>query len=194
MLLQSLHLTLEMCPILEFASYTIKKGTMPHIHLIEGPVGAGKSTLAAQLSKEHTAPHLNLDDWMATLFRPDRPDDRVLEWYVERKHRCFEQIWKVTQSLLAADCDVVLELGLIQRQSRQAFYDRVDAAGYSIMVYVLDIPRDIRRERVRKRNQTKGETYSMEVPDHIFEFASDLWEPPDDIECTDREIRIISGQ
>ena len=35
---------------------------MARIHLIEGPVGAGKSTFAAQLSGTYAAPHLALDD------------------------------------------------------------------------------------------------------------------------------------
>ena len=51
---------------------------MARIHLIEGPVGAGKSTFAAQLSGTYAAPHLALDDWMATLFVPDRPDGDIM--------------------------------------------------------------------------------------------------------------------
>jgi adenylate kinase family enzyme len=35
------------------------------IHLIEGPVGAGKSTLAAQLTQRHAAPRL-IDERQAT--------------------------------------------------------------------------------------------------------------------------------
>ncbi len=68
---------------------------MARIHLIEGPVGAGKSTFAATLSERHAAPHLCLDGWMATLFGPDRPSAGVLDWYMERKDRCLEQICEV---------------------------------------------------------------------------------------------------
>ena len=35
---------------------------------------------------------------------------------------------------------------------------------------------------VRQRNVVQGATFSMVVPDHVFEMASALWEPPDDAE------------
>jgi len=162
------------------------------IHLIEGPVGAGKSTLAAQLTQRHAAPRLILDDWMVTLFRPDRPATGVMEWYAERKDRCIEQIWKVTCGLIDAGTDVVLELGLIQQSIRQQFFDRVDAAGYELTVYVLDASRDTRRERVRQRNRAKGQTFAMDVPDAFFEMASDMWQPFDDFESEGRDVQFIS--
>ncbi len=129
---------------------------------------------------------------MATLFRPDRPKDDVLKWYVQRKERCIEQIWKQVCGLMAADLDVVLELGLVQRTSRMAFYDRMNSAGYQFTVCVLDAPRGERRARVANRNREKGETYAMDVPEAIFEIASDLWEAPDAAECQGRDIRFIS--
>lgn len=165
---------------------------MARVHLVEGPVGAGKSTFAAQLSRHHAAPRLTLDDWMATLFRPDRPAAGVMEWYVERKERCIDQIWKLTCNLIDTGTDAVLELGLIQQRDRINLYDRIDAAGFNLTVYVLEAPREVRRQRVQERNRRKGETFSMEVPDQIFELASDMWEPPDDFECSGRDVRFIS--
>ncbi len=165
---------------------------MARIHLIEGPVGAGKSTFAAQLNKRHAAPRLILDDWMARLFRPDRPAFGVMEWYGERKDRCIEQIWKLACEIVETGCDVVLELGLVQQHLRQQILDRVDAAGYDLTVYVIDASRETRRERVRARNRERGETYSMDVPDAMFEMASDIWEPVDDSECFGRDVRFIS--
>lgn len=161
---------------------------MPTIHLIEGPVGAGKSTFAYRLSRERGAPRLVLDDWMARLFRPDRPDEGLWPWYQARKDRCIDQIWDVTEELLDLDSDVVLELGLVQRAAREAFYARVDAAGRELRVLVLDAPREVRRERVRRRNTARGETFAMEVSDEVFEQASDAWEAPDETECAERGI------
>lgn len=164
---------------------------MARIHLIVGPVGAGKSTFGQQLAREHHAVRLTLDEWMAVLFRPDRPEEGVMEWYVERTQRCLEQIWRVTRSALAAGTDVVLEIGLIQRRDRQRFLRRVDADHDPLTIYQLDAPRDVRRERVEQRNQDQGATFSMVVPPAIFELASDLWEPLDDEEARGREVRRI---
>ena len=164
---------------------------MSHIHLVEGPVGSGKSTFALQISTRHAAPRLILDNWMATLFSPDRPVVDAMEWYLERKDRCIEQIWKLCREIIDAGSHVVLELGLIREQDREQFYQRVDAAGYGLTIYVLDAPREVRRQRVIERNRTMDETFAMEVPEHIFELASNMWQPPDDVECDKRDIRFI---
>lgn len=166
---------------------------MAHLHLIVGPVGAGKSTFARQLCREHSSVRLSLDEWMAQLFGPDeRPAVGRLEWYRARTERCLEQIWSLTRQLMGVSTSVVLEIGLIQRHEREAFYRRVEEAGFGLTVYVLDAPREVRRERVQRRNQERGETFSMEVPPQFFELASDLWEPPGDDECLDREVRFLS--
>lgn len=164
---------------------------MARIHLVVGPVGAGKSTYAQALAREHRAVRLTLDEWMAVLFRADRPDSGVLDWYRERTDRCIEQIWRVARSALAAGHDVVLEIGLIQRRDRARFLRRVDDAGDPLTVHVLDAPRDLRRERVEQRNRDQGATFAMVVPPDIFELASDLWEPLSDDERTGRDVRDV---
>ncbi|WP_257459188.1 AAA family ATPase [Archangium lipolyticum] len=165
---------------------------MARLHLLVGPVAAGKSTFALQLGQRHRGVHLNLDEWMARLFSPDRPDFGVMDWYVERTARCIEQIWRLTTNMIDVGTDVILEIGLLQRCDRERLYERVDARGYDLTVYVLDAPRELRRERVQQRNHEKGETFSMVVPPHIFELASDMWEPLDEDECSGRDVRFIS--
>ncbi|MCG8589866.1 MAG: ATP-binding protein [Proteobacteria bacterium] len=167
---------------------------MAQLHLVVGPVGAGKSTFVRQLCREHAAVRLNLDEWMAELFGPDRPPDGSIEWYVERAERCIEQIWILAKRLIHVGTDVVLEIGLIQKRDREEFYRRVDASGYDLRVYVLDAPRELRADRVAHRNLEAGDTFSMEVPRHVFELASDLWEPPDEDECRQRDVRFIGPE
>ncbi|RYY59778.1 MAG: ATP-binding protein, partial [Comamonadaceae bacterium] len=58
---------------------------------------------------------------------------------------------------------------------------------------VLDAPREVRRERVLQRNAEQGETFSMVVPLHIFELASDLWQPPDAAECAQRSVVFVKA-
>jgi len=164
---------------------------MATIYLVEGPVGAGKSTFAARLSVTHAAPRLILDEWMATLFRADRPSDGFVDWYVERKRRCIEQIWHVACDMIDTGTNVVLELGLVQRQDRSDFYARVDASGTTLKVYVLDAPEHVRRQRVHTRNVEKGSTFKMEVSDEIFALANRMWEEPDDSEAAERDIEFV---
>jgi uncharacterized glyoxalase superfamily protein PhnB len=56
-----------------------------------------------------------------------------------------------------------LELGLLRRAERERCYTRVDDAGFESTIHVIDAPREVRRERVRERNRTKGTTFSMVV-------------------------------
>lgn len=165
---------------------------MAKIHLIEGPVGSGKSTFSLKLQKEIAAIHFPLDDWMASLFKPDRPNTEVMEWYLERKQRCIQHIWKVAQQALKSNTDVILELGLITKQARQEFLQAIDSERYSLTIYVLEADRNVRRDRVKHRNMMQGETYSMHVPDDIFEIASNMWEPITDNEFMGIDIQYVS--
>jgi hypothetical protein len=45
---------------------------MPKIHLVEGPVGAGKTTFVADLRRQHRAPALILDAWSENELRGDQ--------------------------------------------------------------------------------------------------------------------------
>jgi predicted kinase len=166
---------------------------MPKVHLIEGPVGAGKSTYASTLVRRTSGIHVALDEWFAALFSPDRPASDFVPWYILRKERLLALIWSHARRILASGADVILELGLIQRQSRVAFGRQIQDEGFELVVHVLDAPLEVRRERVRRRNAEKGSTFAMVVPDHVFEMASKLWQAPDDVERSEYAIEFVSG-
>ncbi len=165
---------------------------MPQIYLIEGPVGAGKSTFATSLATRAGGVHIALDEWFTRLFSPDRPSAQVMPWYIERKARLLEHIWTHAQALLACGISPVLELGLVQRRNREDFYARARDARVELAVYLLAAPREVRRERVMRRNLERGPTFSMLVPAPFFEMASDIWEEPDELEIADNGIERIS--
>ena len=168
---------------------------MPRIYLIEGPVGAGKSTFAASLAARVDAGvHIALDEWFARLFSPDRPSTAIMPWYVERKARLIAHIWKHVESLLSCGVSPVLELGLVQRQSREEFYMRARDVGVDLTVYLLQASREVRRERVKRRNVEMGPTFSMVVPAQLFEMASDVWEEPDEVEMVENRIEVVSTE
>lgn len=164
----------------------------PVIHLIEGPVGAGKSTFAGRLALSLGAVHLDLDQWMVALFSPDRPQDGFLAWYMERKQRCLDQLWRTAQQILDSGKPVVLELGLVGGADRARFYADADLVDASLQVYVLDVPVDERRARVQARNKSTDGTFKMVVSDEIFERANAAWEAPGDTEAAERNIQFIT--
>lgn len=164
---------------------------MSTVHLIEGPVGAGKSTYSLALARQVNGVHIPLDDWFVNLFSPDRPDNNFISWYVERKERLLDLIWSHSLRILSSSTDVILELGLIQREARLHFCNRVQNEGLGLVVHVLDAPNEVRRQRVQRRNVERGSTFFMVVPDHVFDIASKMWEPPDDAECAEYQVKFI---
>lgn len=167
---------------------------MPTMYLIEGPVGAGKSTYAQALAARVGGVHIALDEWFARLFSPDRPSANVMPWYLERKARLLDHIWNHALAVLAAGTSPALELGLVQRHSRDDFYQRARDARVDLKVYLLEASRDLRRERVLRRNVEQGPTFSMVVPEPFFEMASDIWEEPDDAEIAEHRIERVSTE
>lgn len=164
---------------------------MPRIHLIEGPVGAGKSTYAAALAGRIGGVHIALDEWFARLFSPDRPNADVMTWYAGRKARLVDLLWSHALVLLESGAKPILELGLVQYSSRKAIYQKAAAVGVELQVHVLVASRQVRRERVVRRNDEKGPTFSMVVPEPIFELASDAWQHPDAKEMAEHRIEVI---
>ena len=130
---------------------------MPQVHLVEGPVGAGKSTHCAALAACSGGVHIALDEWFARLFSPDRPGTDTVTWYMDRKERLLNHIWNHTLALIASGATPILELGLVQRQNREEFYQRAREAGVDLKVYVLEASRGLRRERVTRPISTESE-------------------------------------
>lgn len=155
------------------------------VHLLIGPVGAGKTTYAWARVARSPMVLLDLDAWMVRLFGSDpRPPRDVVTWYLERRDRCRRLIWDLTLNAVDCAADVLLEIGLVGQQERTTFYEQVRAEGLALRVYLVDASRDVRRERVAQRNRLPG-PFAQIVPPEFFERASDAWEPPSESERVD---------
>lgn len=153
-----------------------------NLSLLIGPVGAGKTTFGRQHALKNGGVFFDLDAWMVRLFGADaRPKENVVGWYMERRERCRNLLWDVTLELLRGEVNCTLELGLVTAADRQEFYDKATSEEIPLQIYLVDAPREIRRERVAKRNQN-ATAYTQIVPLEFFERASDLWQPPSDSE------------
>ncbi|MGB0386603.1 MAG: AAA family ATPase [Ardenticatenaceae bacterium] len=159
------------------------------IHLIIGSTGAGKTTYALALAAERGAVRFAVDDWMNTLFFPDSPNELTFEWAMERVTRCEAQIWKIALEVLHAGKEVVLEVSMSTKALRQKQRGIAKQSGYEHQIYYIELDRETRRERVLKRNQEKGKTFSFEVTEEMFDFVEGMFEPPDSDEL--RECVIV---
>ncbi|MFC4454931.1 ATP-binding protein [Deinococcus sonorensis] len=138
------------------------------VHLIYGPQGAGKSTLAAQLAREHGAVSFSIDEWMKRLYLPDLTPATSLEWVLERTRRCEGLIWSVCLQVLPHGTDVVLDLGPLRREDRQRLRALAQTAGVAVQAHFVDAQLDERRRRVFGRNQQQGENSAFAVSPEMF--------------------------
>ena len=163
---------------------------MATVHMICGPVGSGKTTFGRKLAAERKAVFFCLDEWMAALFMMDAPDPLTLDWALPRTQRCEQQIWAVARQLLAHGTDVVVELGFFKRDQRERIRELVREAGVPLETHVLEVPREVRRDRVRLRNQGSA-TYTVAVDDAMFDWAENYYETLDERELA--QAHVIRG-
>lgn len=150
---------------------------MGTVHLIAGPVGAGKTTYATALASDRRALLFSIDSWMADLFRPDLDQPPGLSWMLERVERCERRIRALAEQALALETEVVLDLGFMRADERRRYIAWAADLGVDHFVHVLDADREVRRERVRLRNLERPETWSFDVDDSMFEWAESWYEP-----------------
>jgi len=153
--------------------------------MICGPVGAGKTTYAIRLAKELGAIRFSIDDWIAELFFPDKPDPLTYEWAVERARRCEVRILAVSQSLLELGTDVIWDMGFMERDQRHRIMAAVGDFPHYVRLHCVDAPADVRRERVRQRNAEKPDGYAIEVTDEMFDFMERRSVPVSSDEASD---------
>ena len=86
------------------------------IHLVCGPIGAGKTTYAHEIALKHNAIRFSEDEWLSKLFVPDAPEGLLSEpmqvvgaWASEKYQRCRGQIWVISQQLLSQNISIVLD-------------------------------------------------------------------------------------
>jgi len=152
---------------------------MGRLILVCGATGAGKTTYSISLSKDIKGIRFSIDPWMQTLFADDMTS-LDYEWMIERVHRCYKQIWQVSEQILATNGTVVLDLGFTTKEQRALFSDRAKAMNINPEVHFLDVPQDIRKQRVAKRNEEKDESvYAFEVTELMFDFMEPRFEAPD---------------
>lgn len=156
--------------------------------LVTGGTGAGKTTYALKLADEIGAVRFSIDDWMTGLFWMDAPDPPSFEWVMARIGRVEAIIRLTAEQTLSRGVPVILDLGFTKSDHRKTFANWAGELGYAPVLHWVDVPGDIRWDRVKGRNTEKGETFAMEVPREMFDFMENEWEAPRDDEMVIRRV------
>ena len=129
------------------------------IHLILGNTGAGKTTYALSLKEKEQGVIFSIDHWNKTLFLADKTSEDGVDWFLERIHRS----------------DTMIQSLVVQLASHNIPFQ----------IHFLDIPLEIRTQRVKQRNQEKGATFQFEVSETDMEFMETWFEKPTPNEVAD---------
>lgn len=148
------------------------------IHLIVGNTGAGKTTYAAKLKKEIKGIVFSIDTWNKTLFIKDKKENDGLEWFLERIERAELLMESLILQLKDIEVPVILDLGLSKFAHREKFRKFATENELEITLHYLNVSKEVRKQRVVKRNTEKGTTFEFEVSDEDFEFMETWFEVP----------------
>ena len=152
------------------------------LHLIVGNTGSGKTTYANRLKAKNKGIIFSIDTWNNTLFLPDKKPTDGLEWFLERIERAEQMISTIIVQLENNNTDSILDLGFSKFEHREKFRTFAALHGYQTTTHFLDIPKEIRLQRVLQRNTEKGETFEFEVSEENFDFMETWFEKPSDVE------------
>ncbi len=148
------------------------------IHLIVGNTGAGKTTYAKNLKNKNQGVVFSIDEWNNTLFMPDKTAEDGVDWFLERIERAELMICNLLIQLENSGTDSILDLGFSKVSHRLKFVNFAKQNNFTFQFHYLDIPKDLRWNRVMKRNTEKGETYQFEVTQENLVFMERWFEIP----------------
>lgn len=148
------------------------------IHLIVGNTGSGKTTYSQKIKNETKGIIFSIDQWNNTLFLPDKKEEDKLDWFLERIERVESIIMSLVIQLENSGTDSILDLGLSKFSHREKFRIFAKKNDFEIKSHFLDVSKDIRKERIFKRNKEKGKTFEFEVTEENFEFMENWFENP----------------
>lgn len=160
------------------------RGGAPLVHIVTGGTGAGKTHYSIQLAEQLRGRRFSIDDWMTTLFWVDAPQPPSFEWAMDRIGRCEAQIRAEVRTLAELGVACVLDLGFTKAEHRESFACFAEEIGAGVALHWVDIPTDVRWDRVLDRNRERGATYAMDVDRAMFDFMESEWEAPSTEELT----------
>lgn len=132
---------------------------MSKAFLIVGLTGSGKTTYSQYLSKQESALHLCLDEWMKTLFWMDAAEqEQNVRWAMERVHRVEAMMESIALQESKIGHSLVFDLGFSKKEQRLRWRDWLDLHQIPYEIIFLKVPKASRWARIDEKNQTASDS------------------------------------
>lgn len=139
-----------------------------------GKMGAGKTTKSLEVAHERNAVLLSEDEWLASVY----PDSiKTLEDYVKYAGRLKPQMKKLTQSILAAGTNVVMDFPantISQREWFKSIFSEIQASHE--LIYI-DQPNEICLGQIAKRRIEEPQRAATDT-EEMFELVTKYFVAP----------------
>jgi predicted kinase len=129
----------------------------PTLHMMCGKIAAGKSTLARRLADAPATVLISEDYWLSRLYKDELQSVADYSRYARRLR---DAMGGHVAALLEAGLSVVLDFPantVANRQWMRGIFEKADAAH---RMHVLDVPDEVCRARLRRRNAEGTHEYA----------------------------------
>jgi len=143
------------------------------VYLICGFIGAGKTTFAKKLEDKTGAVRITKDEWSIRLIGNDPEIDGYAEWDA----RIIGLSRDFAFYLAEKGIDVIMDEGFWAKEEREELKRKIRAVGAEPVMYYVDTPIEIIRERVTERNGNLTKE-SFEISREMLDSYLMGWQPP----------------
>jgi predicted kinase len=143
------------------------------LHLVCGKIAAGKSSLAGRLAAAPRTVLIGEDFWLKRLFGDEM---REVADYVRVSAKLRSAMGPHVAELLKAGLDVILDFPANTMATRAWMKDLAGSAGAAHRLHWLDVPDEVCRERLRRRN-SEGQ-HEFAASDADFDSITRYFQPP----------------
>ncbi|MFZ2199991.1 MAG: ATP-binding protein [Microgenomates group bacterium] len=145
------------------------------VYIICGFIGAGKTTFARKLENETKAIRITKDEWMVKIFGNKITSNENFALYDENVTKLATEI---AFKILRSGKDVIIDEGFWVKSQRDDMKKRILDVGAKPVLYYVECPVEIMRERTVARSETPPED-SFEISGEMFDGYLKYWQPPE---------------
>ena len=157
---------------------------MPTIHLMQGFMGFGKTTLAKELVKKYNAKYFCCDQVVLERFGRNPQD------FPRAFKESDEYIWQETAKLIQSGHNVILDYGFWDKETRKKVQEKASKLTPDVVWHQLICDINVAKQRVLKRTQENPN--ELFIDENCFNDRLKRYEPISDDEHLNVE-KHISG-